>query len=282
VDAAPAGLKSWATRGADPLEGEGLHVVSGDDDRLVVALRGAAQELVSSVARDDLDATLDQIVASAVELIDAADEGGLSRTEHLTGRANHATSEVIHELDRLQAELEEGPCITAADEPPPDGLVLVRDLAGADAPRWPTFAPQAVERGFRAMLSAQLSPGNGTQCSSLNLYSRNPDAFTEDDETTAGLFALQAGTLLHGAEAAAGLNYALGNRDMIGRAKGILIERFKITDAEAFKMLVRSSQETNIKLAEVARWLTNETERRAVAPADDEAPDTRGATEPNR
>ena len=42
---------------------------------------------------------------------------------------------------------------------------------------------------------------------------------------------------------------------MIGRAKGILIERFGVDDSEAFQMLVKSSQDTNLKLVNVATWL---------------------------
>lgn len=242
---------------------------SGDNERLVTALREAAAGLVSGRARE-LDETLDRIVAAAVELIEPADEGGLSRTHHLTGRASHATSDVVHHLDALQSELDEGPCITAADEPPSDGLILARDLAGADAERWPSFAPRAVELGFRSMLSAQLSSGYESRRSSLNLYSRRPDVFDEEARTMTGLFALQAGTLLYGADAAAGMAYALNNRDMIGRAKGVLMERFSLTDDAAFGMLVHSSQETNIKLVEVARWVNSEVERRARDTAPDD------------
>lgn len=233
------------------------------DDQLVAALRTVAEDLVESGTVPDLDATLDRIVASAVELIDGADEGGLSRTHHMTGYASHATSAVVSELDRLQDELNEGPCITAVDEPPPDGLILAKDLAGADQQRWPSFAPRAVACGFRSMLSAQLTSGRRSRRSSLNLYSRQPDAFDQDAQTMAGLFAVEAGTLLYGADAAAGMAYALNNRDMIGRAKGILMERFTLTDAAAFQMLVRTSQDTNIKVVEVSRWLTNEAEHRA-------------------
>ncbi len=64
---------------------------------------------------------------------------------------------------------------------------------------------------------------------------------------------------------------ALGTRDLIGQAKGILMERFSVDDDSAFQMLVRSSQETNVKLVDVARWLTSSADRgRAlVDPADE-------------
>lgn len=260
------------TAEAGPFGGVDRHVAAKDHD-LVIALRKASQELVTGNSIRDLDSTLDNIVASAVEVVAGADEGGISRTDTRTGRRSHATNPVVHELDRLQSELDEGPCITAADEPPLDGLILARDLAGPDRDRWPSFAPLAVERGFRSVLSAQLSSRHKEQRSSLNLYSHAPDAFDEHDQVTAGLFAAQAGLLLHGADSAAGLNHALETRDVIARAKGILAERFTLTDAEAFQMLVKSSQETNIKLVDVARWLTDENEQRANA-RDDRAGDT--------
>jgi AmiR/NasT family two-component response regulator len=74
----------------------------------------------------------------------------------------------------------------------------------------------------------------------------------------AGLFGTQAGLLIYGSNQAVHLQYALESRDLIGQAKGILMERFKVDDSAAFEMLVRSSQDTNIKLVDVARWLTTD------------------------
>jgi hypothetical protein len=51
------------------------------------------------------------------------------------------------------------------------------------------------------------------------------------------------------------------------------MERFSLDDESAFQMLVKSSQDTNLKLTEVARWLTSEVgkrqARRAAAPEAD-------------
>lgn len=54
------------------------------------------------------------------------------------------------------------------------------------------------------------------------------------------------------------LNEGLRSRDVIGQAKGILIERFTLSEDQAFAMLVRSSQDTNLKLRAVADWLVGE------------------------
>jgi AmiR/NasT family two-component response regulator len=61
-----------------------------------------------------------------------------------------------------------------------------------------------------------------------------------------------------------GLEEALLSRDVIGQAKGILMERFGLSDQAAFEMLVTSSQKTNLKLVEVARWLTTERAARSA------------------
>jgi len=51
------------------------------------------------------------------------------------------------------------------------------------------------------------------------------------------------------------MNDALGNRDVIGQAKGILMERRGITADAAFAVLARVSQAENTKVAEIARRL---------------------------
>ena len=240
-------------------------------DELVISLRTAARELIAHRSITDLEQTLDRIVAAAVETVPGVDAGGISMTEnqHVTSRS--PTTDDVRALDELQSRLHEGPCITAAEQPPKDGVTLAADLAEEpDATRWPRFAPRAVKLGFRSMMSTHLS-ANGPHHAALNLYSRTPGVFDSSARTVAGLFGAQAALLLYGAEHASQMAQALGTRDLIGQAKGILMERFSVDDDSAFQMLVRSSQETNVKLVDVARWLTSSADRgRAlVDPADE-------------
>ena len=185
------------------------------------------------------------------------DAGSISITEHGRIETRHPTSEAIGKLDNIQSELREGPCITALEDPPPCGLVVAGDFAGADAERWPRFAPRVVEAGYRALMSTQLSTDGGLRAA-LNLYSATPHAYGGNARTMAGMFGAQASLLLYGAETAAHLQRAVESRDLIGQAKGILMERFKVDDNDAFEMLVKSSQETNLKLTGVARWLVDQ------------------------
>jgi hypothetical protein len=238
-----------------------LNVHPGQADQLVVALRKAARALLERRSIRDLQQTLSGIVAAAVETVPGATAGGISVTEDGIVDSRNPTSRGISELDRLQGELHEGPCITALESPADDGVVVAEDLGGEDAARWPRFAPAAVATGYRSMLSTQL-PTNGPMRAALNLYAAESHAFDLEDRVTAGLFAVQAAMLLHGSEQAVHLSRAVDSRDIIGQAKGILMERFGVDEAGAFQMLVDSSQNTNLKLVDVARWLVAEVTRR--------------------
>jgi len=58
-------------------------------------------------------------------------------------------------------------------------------------------------------------------------------------------------------EQVAGLEVALLTRDIIGQAKGILMERYRITADEAFDRLRTASQHRNRKLRDLAEELAS-------------------------
>jgi hypothetical protein len=227
-----------------------------ENDQLVVALRAAARGLANRSIRD-LEQTLGQIVAAAVDTIPSVDAGSISITEHGHVDTRHPTSDAIRKLDERQGQLYEGPCISALDDPPESGIVVAQDLAGADAEQWPRFAPAAVEAGYRGLMSTTLSTDGGLRAA-LNLYSAAPNAFSAHCRTMAGLFGIQAALLLYGTSQTLQLQKAVDSRDLIGQAKGILMERFTVDGEAAFQMLVKSSQDTNMKLTKVAQWLTTD------------------------
>ncbi len=239
------------------------------NDALVGALRAAARGLVGRRSIRDLEQTLGQIVDSAVATVPGVDAGSISITHHGRVETRHPSTEAVSKLDQTQSELGEGPCLTAIDDPPESGIVLACDFTSdEDAQRWPRFAPAAVAAGFRALMSTQLSTNGGPRAA-LNLYSHEARAFDDESRTLAGAFGVQAAMLLYGADTAAHLQRAVDSRDLIGQAKGILMERFSLDDEGAFELLVKSSQDTNLKLTEVARWLTGEVGNRQAGRARD-------------
>ncbi|WP_433783940.1 GAF and ANTAR domain-containing protein [Actinomycetospora sp. CA-101289] len=231
-------------------------MTAGPGDEVVVTLRTAARALAQRPGIRDLEETLRQIVASAVRTVPGVDAGSLSMTRDAHVDTRHPTNDVIRALDETQSELREGPCISAIQDPPESGVVVAQDLAGADAERWPRFAPRAVEAGYRGLMSTHLTTDASLRVA-LNLYAARPDAYDVRARVLAGLFGVQAGLLLYGAQQVRHLQRAVDSRDLIGRAKGVLAERFGIDDETAFGMLVTSSQETNMKVTAVAQWVVD-------------------------
>lgn len=128
----------------------------------------------------------------------------------------------------------------------------IEDIREED--RWPRFAGRAADLGVRSMLSFQLFV-TGSTMGALNLYSSRPGAFGEESESVGLVFASHAAVALVSAQHEEHLRAALASRDLIGQAKGILMNQFRITADQAFQVLVRASSHTNRKLVDIAEEL---------------------------
>jgi len=201
-------------------------------------------------AEDDLDAMLDELVASAVRMVPGADGGSISmatRRQHVT--SEHPSGELAARLDAIQSEVGEGPCLEAVFE---EQTVRVPDLRHEQ--RWPRFARRALEAGAGGMLSIQLYV-EGDNLGALNLYSLHPGAFDDESEQIGLLFASHAAVAFASAQKKDNFASALAGRDLIGQAKGILMERYDVDGDQAFRVLVRVSQSRHRKLRDVATEL---------------------------
>ena len=94
----------------------------------------------------------------------------------------------------------------------------------------------------------------------LNLYGDEPGAFSEESFLIGEVLAQHAAVAIIGAAAEAQFHNALASRDIIGQAKGLLMARENLTGLQAFNLLTRASQHTNVKLVDVARWLVDQHE----------------------
>ena len=168
---------------------------------------------------------------------------------------------VALELDRLQYDNNEGPCLEAAR---PDGPAIAISGTLAEDPRWPRFGPGVAARGYHSVLATALLPDARPPrlSGALNIYSRTGGAFAANAVDIALLLATHASLALAHTNAvraaeleAAHLRRAVEGRDVIGQAKGILMHRRHITADEAFDVLRRASQDLNVKLADLARTL---------------------------
>jgi GAF domain-containing protein len=202
---------------------------------------------------------LDRILAAACVVIRATDVASVTmRAPDGTFHTPAATDPLALELDEVQYETGEGPCVDAARLPGP-ALASSDDLANDS--KWPKFGPAVAALGMRSLLSTALLPDVRPPrlSGALNLYSRKTGAFSKADQDTALLLATHASLALASANAttnaelkAENLRKAIDTRDVIGQAKGILMHRRGITAEEAFDVLRETSQRLNVKLAELA------------------------------
>jgi GAF domain-containing protein len=177
-----------------------------------------------------------------------------------------STGALATDLDETQYEKGHGPCLHAART---GDLTEIPDTRADD--RWPDYTPRAVEQGNLSSLSIPLAIDQDAQVSgALNIYARRPDAFDETSRAVATRFApyaaVAAGNLYayqSARDMAENLQTALESRAVIDQAKGILMERHKLTADQAFQMLARTSMTTNRKVRDIADHLVRTGELRA-------------------
>ena len=220
------------------------------EDRLAQLARQFAAEA-------DVTAVWRRVVDASVREIDGADHAGITITDRKSVSTPVASDDLVHEIDKHQYATDEAPCLHAALDHEP--VVRVDDLRSDT--RWPEFSSKVTELGVLSMLSFQLYTDRET-IGALNLYAEKAGAFTDESVRTGMLLATHA-ALAAAAKATAGnLRVALASRDVIGQAKGILMERYKISADQAFDLLIAASQRTQRKLHEVAADLASTGELR--------------------
>jgi len=224
-----------------------------DDREYAEVLRQTMEELTKQFARPtDIDVTLRGVTASCVDLIDGvecADVLLVAGPELF--RSIAATSELAVELDDLQKRFREGPCLDAAIG---KSVVVCNDLR--EDSRWESFAPAAVAAGVRSLMSFQLYTHNA-RMGALNLFGIKPDVFTVENEAIGAMLATHAAVALIADDERLQFQSALASRDIIGQAKGMIMERFNVDAVRAFELLKSLSQNSNTRLALVAEELVS-------------------------
>jgi GAF domain-containing protein len=202
----------------------------------------------AAAAPRSVEQVLSGVTAMAKDLIPGVDTAGVL----LVGKAGKyeslaGTSELPHKLDDLQMTYDEGPCVQAAID---DLIVRTEDFRTEE--RWPRYSPAAVELGVLSGLSVKLYTADRT-AGALNLFAFEPSAFDGEDETVATVLAAHAAAAILASRQGEQLQSALSTRDRIGQAKGIIMERYGIDDVAAFEMMKRLSQDSNVRLADIAQ-----------------------------
>jgi hypothetical protein len=224
---------------------------------------------------DNLDDVLMRIAEAAVSTVTGCQMASVTLSERSEYRTAASTDPAATAVDQAQYQSHEGPCLDAVNTP----MVYAQSFPDQ---RWPTLASRPTESGVQSALSYRLTAArSGTADSgggSLNSYGVIPHAFNDTAQEIGFILAAHASVAARVVNERStlqtlgrDLQQVLLSRDVIGQAKGILMERLKITPEDAFDLLRRSSQSLNLKLRDVARGLAESGElgmTRASRPAD--------------
>jgi GAF domain-containing protein len=212
-----------------------------------LALRMAELARETAAPRE-LEQILGDVTTAAVELIPATDIAGVLLVKKGGDFESLAdTDSLVAQLDKLQHDFGEGPCADAALK---ETIVRTDDLR--NEPRWPRYAPAAVEHGVLSSLSLKLYTADRT-AGALNLFSFNAGVWDTEAETIGSVFAAHAAAAIMAARHGVQMQSALSSRDRIGQAKGIIMERYGVDDVRAFELLRKLSQESQSKLVDIAQ-----------------------------
>src|SRR5918994_1479309 len=160
---------------------------------------------------------------------------------------------MLIDLEQLQIDTGEGPCIDAFDD---KSLVHAADLATEE--RWPKFSAAAVDRGLRAVLASPI-PYNQMAIGVVAVFSSKVRPWSPEGELAliafTDLAALTIANTMQSeerGELAEQLQRALEARVVIEQAKGAVCARDGVTPGEAFEQMRRRARTERRRVVEIA------------------------------
>jgi GAF domain-containing protein len=213
-----------------------------DDVRLANVLTDLAIALLTDKS---LKADLERLARVACRL--ASDCSGASVSMLVDGEPTTVavTNRVAMQLDLVQYDHNEGPCVTALT-----GETVRIGYAPTDE-RFPHFAIGAADRRVLSVLSTP-AIDHGTVIGSLNIYSQRENAFDQGDHDTAAVIAAEIATALMRSSllaAARGIRDQLQEEHdefmLVSRAQGVLIAIQDCSAAQAADLIRNAANDNN-------------------------------------
>lgn len=224
----------------EPDEREGAHL------RIAELVRGL-------YSRPDADTVIAELAEHAAVEIPGAQYAGITITRKPKSVETPAATHLYPMLlDKIQQRHHEGPCLTAAWD---KKVVYVADLHTDD--RFPLYRRDALaETPIRSIMAFQLFI-EGETMGALNVYSEEPDAFGEEARNLGLVFAAHSSVAWNAARRDEQFRRALASRDIIGQAKGMMMERYGVDAVQAFDLLRKLSQDSNVPLLKIAKEIVD-------------------------
>lgn len=211
-------------------------------------------ELVQTLQQQqdsDVETVLGELTENAVRAMPGAQYAAITiASRDGKVRTASATDRYPELLDEIQQRHDEGPCLSAAWE---HHIMRINDLTREE--RWPGYCRDAAEETpIRSIMSFQLFADHHSMAA-LNFYADQPNAFDDEAAELGLILATHTALAWNVLRRDEQFRSALASRDIIGQAKGMIMERFNIDAVQAFELLKRLSQSSNTPLVVVAREL---------------------------
>ena len=231
-----------ADRPADPTQGQPVE--------LSPALRQMAGLVLS---QESVDTAVQLVTTLAVTTMPGTLGAGVTLVDALGKRSKAASSQAVEQADALQYEFDDGPCLTAWRS---RQLVRIDDTT-TDS-RWPSWTSAVSAVGVRSVVSAPLVVADES-IGAIKVYSDQPANYDKFAEQVMILFAEQAAILLANTQSlqearhlSRQLTDALGSRDAIGRATGVLLAQGAADERAAFTVLTETARRSGRTVGQVA------------------------------
>ncbi|MCW2684473.1 MAG: hypothetical protein JWP33_2386 [Blastococcus sp.] len=215
------------------------------------------------LSEETVETSLGLLCALAQETVPGATGAGVSIVDERGRRSSGNTDDRVREADRLQYELDEGPCLTAAST---RELVRMDDLATDE--RWPQWTAAVTRLGLRAAMSAPMVAGD-VSVGALKVYAEEPGTFDTAAEQRLRLFAAQSAIFVanlrtreRAERLSEGMREAIRGRDAISMAKGLLMGRNALDEEAAFRALLARAEQEGTSVARTAQVLVDSAVRR--------------------
>ncbi len=194
------------------------------------------------------DTVIAELAEHAAVEIPGAEYAGVTVTrnaKHIdTPAATHKWPLLLDEIQQLHRQ---GPCLTAAWE---EKTVHVANLETDE--RFPLYARDALtQTPIRSVMAFQMWIAGETM-GALNVYAETAHVFGPETREIGLVFAAHSSVAWNAARRDEQFKKALASRDIIGQAKGMLMERYGVNAIQAFELLRKLSQDSNTALTQVA------------------------------
>lgn len=201
---------------------------------------------------------VDLLAQVAQESTPDASGAGVSLIRESQRTSVGATDALVRTADDLQYSLGEGPCLTAWSTRAP---VMIDDTTTDE--RFPRWSAAAAEAGVISCFSVPLLRGRDS-LGAMKVYATVPSAFGEMDRTRLTSLSVAASALLGHVQTSESstrisseLRESLRSRDLVGIAKGMLMQREGLTEAEALRAMTSRARATGVSFRQLTTEIVN-------------------------